>query len=326
MKPSLANILVGLFTLIAAGAAHAGSGGWVAADEVIEAGGEAEASDYEIALAEGDDKTLMAANDAASPATIKKLINAAVRAYERAAKADPTKAEPHYRAANVLFGFFLDCDDSGPRASPLCDPENAKLFRRVVDHWHAFEERAPLDPRIPGFLFDRAILHTKLATEDDLRLGIADYQALLDRPGVWIGQDRGTILGNLAESHMMLGDLDAAIESYRAAVLEPSGGRTSIFYGLAVAYDRDGQGAKAREIITAFGEDAFQKWGLEVIVGDTFYVPEGEVYYYYALAYQALGHDQEAAKNWQRFLDSGAHPIYQPRARAHLAALKAKKP
>ena len=312
MKPTLAALLV----LATAASAHAaGGGGWVAADEVVEL--EAEPSDYALAMAEGDEQALLAAGEAANPATIKKLIARSVRAYERAIKADPEAAEPHWRAANVIFGFFLDCE-----WSTLCDRNNKKLFRRVIEHWNAFEEKAPKDPRLTDVLFDRAILNTKLATDDSLRAAIADYQALLDRG--WPELDESTVLGNLAESHMMLGELDAAIERYREAVQSPGARLTSIFYGLAVAYDRDGQGAKAREIIAAHGDGPFRAWELEVAKGDTFYVPEGEVFYYYGLALQSLGHDTEAIVAWERFIASGAHPEFEPRAQEHLDALKAK--
>ena len=58
--------------------------------------------------------------------------------------------------------------------------------------------------------------------------------------------------------------------------------------------------------------------------GDTFFVPRGEEYYYFALAAEAFDHDEEAVEYWQRYIQSGAHPQFQPRARAHLAALSAK--
>jgi tetratricopeptide (TPR) repeat protein len=322
MKPYLATVLV---VLTAAGGAtvRAGSGDqWVPADEAIEPVVESEASDYDLAMEEGDAAALLAVGGAASPATIKKKIELAVRAYQRAAKADPKAAEPHYRAGNVLYGFYIDCDMGSYRRDPLCDNDNPKLFRRVLEQWHAFETKAPLDPRVNAILFDRAILHTKLATEDDLRAAVLDYQALLDRSTQTA--DLSTVYGNLAESYMMLGDLDQAIPNYQEALR--AGGQTSIAYGLAVAYDRDDQGAKAREIFAAYGETQFETFREEINSPDalTFFVPEGEEFYYLALGYESLGRDAEAVTAWKRFLASGAHPSYQPRAREHLTKLKAK--
>ena len=318
MKSYLATVLV-VLTATGGGAVRAGSGDqWVPADEAIEDVAEPDASDYEIAMAEGDEAALAAAGGAASPATIKKKVELAVRAYQRAAKADPKKAEPHWRAGNMIYGFYMDCEEG---YDALCDKENPKIQRRVLAQWHAFEKKAPLDPRVTSMLFDRAIVHTKLATEDDLRAAVADYEALLDRSGDRLDPN---VYGNLAESHMMLGDLEHAIEFYREALRR--GGGTSVAYGLAVAYDRDYQGAKAREIFAAFRDDEFDRFRKDVDdpSGQTFFVPEGEVHYYLALGYESLGHDAQAIKAWQRFIKSNAHPVYQPRARENLDRLKTK--
>lgn len=319
MKPYLATLLVAL-TAAGGRAARAGGSGdqWVPADEAIEDVAEPDATEYEIAMAEGDEAALAAAGGAASPVTIKKKIELAVRAYERAAKADPRKAEPHWRAANVIYGFYIDCDNG---VDKLCDEENLKISRRVLEHWHAFEDKAPLDPRVTSMLFDRAILHTKQATEDDLRAAVADYEALIDRSGDRLDPN---VHGNLAESHMMLGDLDRAIEFYNLALRH--GGHSSVAYGLAVAYDRDYQGAKAREIFAAWGEEQFDQFLKDLDETDqTFFVPEGEEHYYRALGYESLGRTGAATKAWKRFIDSGAHPIYQPRARENLDRLKTER-
>jgi tetratricopeptide (TPR) repeat protein len=316
------HLAIALVLATAAGAATVRAGGsdsWVPADEAIDPVLDAEVSDYVDAMDEGDEATLFAAGGASNPKTQKKKIEAAVKAYERAAKADPKAAEPHWRAATVLFGFYVDCV---PSIRNVCDDENPDVWRRVLGHWHAFEDRAPLDPRLTAVLFDRAILHTKLATADDLRAAVADYEAALDRSPLLI--DRATVLGNLAESHMMLGDLDEAIENYVQAMR--IGAQPSVHYGLAVAYDRDGQGAKAREIFLAHGQDMFDAFrkDLNDVDSQTFFVPDGEEFYYLALGHESLGDHAQAMKDWKRFLDSGAHPQFQPRAREHLKALAAK--
>jgi tetratricopeptide (TPR) repeat protein len=275
--------------------------------------------DYDAAMAEGDDSALAAASGAANSAATLKLVNRAARAYENAAKARPDLAEPHWRAANVLFGFLVDCD---ALFNAICvDHIDPKLYRRILKHWHAVEELDPLDPRITGVLFDRAIMHTKLATEEDLRASIADYEALLER--VDVGQNLAITLGNLAESYMMIGDLEQSIETYRKAADVTS--EIGPLYGLAVALDRDGQGVLARQILRDLGDGRYMAWVADVSSGSTFYVPDGEVFYYEALANEALGRTKEAARFWQAYLDSGAHPIYQGRARDNLKAVKAKK-
>ena len=62
-----------------------------------------------------------------------------------------------------------------------------------------------------------------------------------------------------------------------------------------------------------------------MIRGDTFFVPEGEKFYYFALGEEAFGLDDDAINFWRLFLNSGAHPQFQPRAKAHLDALLKKR-
>lgn len=232
----------------------------------------------------------------------------AVSVYERAAEVRPDAAEPHYRAAEVLRAHFLD-------APPEPVLEDRELAERALAHWRAFEERAPLDPRVTDTLFDRALVRTRLATEADFERAIAHYQTLLARSDLRSlpGEQVATWLGNLAETYMMVGRLDHAIEMYRRSLeyrAEPACG-----YGLAVALDRDGQTALAREVMASYAATDELR---DLRRGTVFFVPEGEVDYYLALGYEALGKPAQAAEHYRRFLASGAHPRYQPRARENL--------
>lgn len=295
-------------------------------DATAEAPTEAELA-YDEAMDEGDQATRLAASQSTSADQARKLVNRAVKSYETAAELRPDRAEPHWRAGSLLFRMMVDC----PRHEGdtiLCDSTSehvdAPLFQRIIRHWDAAERLAPLDPRIKAILFERAILHTKLATTEDLAAARDDYEKLLDIGSSLEvpGDARGRTLGNLSETYMMLGDLDRSIETYRETILVDSS--ASQMYGLAVAYDRDEQGAKAKEIVSALGEDAFVAWNEDVEVFRTFYVPEGEVWYYKALILEGLGRDKDAVVAWKRFLDSGAHPSYQPRAQDHYDKLRAK--
>jgi hypothetical protein len=62
-----------------------------------------------------------------------------------------------------------------------------------------------------------------------------------------------------------------------------------------------------------------------VMEGRTFFVPRGEEYYYFALAHEAFDENEEAIEYWEKYIQSGAHPEFQPRAKAHLATLSAKR-
>lgn len=305
-----------LFAALLATTAHADTWSEATDDE------QAKQADYEQAMADGDEQALLAASESTSNSRLKKLILKAVEDYERAAIARPDQAEPHWRAANILHGFFLDCDVG----MPLClgDTVDASIYKRIFDHWNALEKIDPLDPRLTDILFERAIMHTRMATDDDLRAATVDYETFLDRENHTsnLGHNDYVVVGNLAESYMMIGELDKAIARYHEAL--DIAAETSLYYGLAVAYDRSGEGAKAREIIASIGEDAWKTWQDDVLRGNTFYVPEGEVYYYVALTNEALGHDEDAMAAWQNFIDSGAHPIFDDRARENLKALRAK--
>jgi tetratricopeptide (TPR) repeat protein len=317
-----------LLVLLVAAPAQAGST-WSSDDTETAA----RADDYARAMSDGDEAALLATSESISPSRQKKFVMQAVKDYERAAKARPDLAEPHWRAANVLYGFFIDCDPTALCLPP--DSVDPALFHRVIAHWDAAEQIDPLDPRLhgnrldAGMLFHRAILRTKLGTDEDITGAIKDYQEWLDQ-GDPADPEHSIVVGNLAESYMMIGDLEHAIPEYQDALKETA--ETSLYYGLAVAYDRDGQGAKARDIVRALGEEQFQEWFMKVQLRETFYVPDGEQFYYLALASESLGHTDEAMVFWRRFIDSGAHPIFDDRARENLTALanaqakKAQKP
>jgi tetratricopeptide (TPR) repeat protein len=172
-------------------------------------------------------------------------------------------------------------------------------------------------------LFRRAILHTKLATKPHLEAASRDYEKILARQDA--GQDGGseTVIGNLAETYMMLGRLDDAIETYKIALRGAAD--TSTWYGYAVALDRDERTQQALDVVKSLGRSQRDLFHARVIQGATFFVPEGEKFYYFALADEALGLDEEAISYWRQFINSGAHPQFQPRAKAHLDALVKKK-
>jgi tetratricopeptide (TPR) repeat protein len=286
---------------------------------------EAARFDYERNLEAGDEDVQLAVSDSEARSKRRHVMHA-LAAYRAAIAAKPDEPEAHYKLGVAEYTFLLACDNRHT-VSLLCDPDNPDpaVMEDVVAHWHKFTELAPLDSRGFALLFPRAILHTKLATKDHFLLAIADYEAILDRrEGSQIGPADDTTLSNLAETYMMVDRLDDAIATYeRAAAI---GADTSTLYGLAVALDRDGQGTRARRIIADQGKDAFEQFQASVAIGRTFFVPEGEAYYYLALVNEALGLNQQAIIHYDLFLRSGAHPQYQARAKHNRDALKAKLP
>ncbi len=290
---------------------------------------------YQRELRDGDDHVHQAASRSSSVVAIRDQVQRAIEAYRRAALAQPSAAEPHFRIGMVLWSFYLQNCDPDPRfghtTSPLADcsaPDaiNRPIAEQAIKAWDTFEARAPLDPRLSGglgsLLFSRAIIHTKLATPAHLAAAARDYEAIIQRTD-GKGEVMSLVWGNLAETYMMLGRLDDAIDAYKEALRH--GGRIATWYGLAVALDRDGRGALARDVVLGQGPAGYRLFRSDVLSRDTFFVPHGEVFYYYALAEEAFGLHDEALEHWNQFVASGAHPHYQPRAREHIDAILARR-
>jgi tetratricopeptide (TPR) repeat protein len=295
---------------------------------------------YDFELEQGDTAVEQANAKSASTTVVKKQLQLAEQHYRAAAAAKPDEGEPYWRIGRMLYSFYFECWDQFPvwagSMSPVCDPLTFDRARAqaVIDAWDAFEARAPLDPRLSAFpladllgrdseiLFHRAILHTKLATHDHLAAAALDYEKVLAR-GDANGLSNETTLSNLAETYMMLDRLEEAIDTYHEALRH--GATSSTQFGLAVALDRAGLGAEATERITILGKKELAQFSHDVLSGHTFFVPEGEKFYYFALAKEALGMPDEAIDDWKAYIDSGAHAEFQPRAKQHLDHLRAEQ-
>ena len=290
---------------------------------------------YESEMRQGDEHALLANSKNASITEIKRQIQNAVLSYKAAAAAKPTAGEPYFRIGKLLYSFFFDCADRSVRqfAAITCNPRgfDRDKARDVIAAWDAFETRAPNDPRLSvavtgdtEILFDRAILHTKLATKQNLEAAARDYEKMLARDDSTADGSSARVLGNLAETYMMLGRMEDALDTYREALRGASD--TATWYGYAVALDRDDNPRPALEIIRALGREQREQFvGSVGPGGTTFFVPDGEKFYYFALSAEAFGYDDEAIDYWQQYLRSGAHPEFQPRAKAHLDALTTRK-
>ena len=280
---------------------------------------------YDAKMLEGDTATLTSTVQSASPQARMESVRRAEAAYRAASTARPKEAEPYFRIGNLIYQTYFECDQT---TLTLCDKIYATPVRAevAINAWNAFEQRAPLDPRIGELLLRRALLNTKLINGlpgDHERLVAAahDYRTALDRSD-GIASTRGDeqLLGNLAETYMMLNQLDDAVTTYLEAVAAGVA-RTSTVYGLAVALDRDGEADQALRRIQNQGEDGFEAFTKEYMRQQIFFVPDGEANYYFALANEAFGNDGAALEFWNRYLQSGAHPEFQPRAKEHIEQL-----
>lgn len=293
---------------------------------------------YDAEMQSGDELVLQAtASRIASRSMIQQLLQRAIASYRNAAKLRINEPEPYYRIARLEYSFYFECGQTALApwiSSPLCPgpgaPFDNKHAQEVIDAWNEFEARAPLDPRLSpvyedassadfSVLFHRAVLHTHFATQDHLVAAIADYEKILERSDA----PNETTLANLAETYMMLGQLEHAVETYRRALRMSHS--TETLYGLAVALDRSERGSQAKELIVSQGRQQMEEFHRRVsILHLTFFVPRGEEYYYFALASEAFGDTANAIDYWQKYLISNAHPEFQPRARSHLEVLLAK--
>ncbi|HEY4182396.1 MAG TPA: tetratricopeptide repeat protein [Kofleriaceae bacterium] len=286
---------------------------------------------YRDAMSQGDGYVQQATAMGVTYVQTKELVEKAIAAYQLAATKRPDEGEPYFRIAETLGTFYTDCPlfvRSGMGVPLTCgrtgrpsklDPARGQ---QASDAWDEFEKRAPLDPRVNDARFERAILRTKLVdTAHDakplLERALEDYQSLLDRADGTSNFEPETVWGNLAETYMMLGRLEEAIDAYKVAV--SMGANASTSYGLAVALDRDDSPAEALDVIRAQGIDAVRQYIIYFKTGAIFYVPDGEEHYYIALLCEAWGHPYIAAVEWQAFIASGAHARYQARAKQHLA-------
>jgi len=288
---------------------------------------------YEASLAEVYAFAARANARSLNAVQVSKLVDQAIDQYTQAAKARPKEGEPYYRIANVLESFFTDCSTftiRGLNMPPTCLGNGRVDLRRAdqtVTAWEQFEKRASLDPRLADSLFSRAILRTKLVQTAKnpkplLEGALADYRALLDRADGLTISPPEQIWGNLAETYMMLGRMEEAIEAYHIALR--LGGDESTAYGLAVALDRDGSPAEALEVIRSQSEELFRRYRGRYSRGEIFYVPPGEEYYYLALVYEAWGRLSESIEFWKQFIRSGAHPQFHGRAKQHIDSLQAQ--
>src|SRR5262245_14685149 len=201
---------------------------------------------YEKEMSDGDDFVRLANSHGTSLANVKHSFELAIVSYRNAAKAMPKAAEPYYRIGKLIQEFYFDCQpDPLNMPPPTCDRNEVhlnelKMARRLVEAWDAFEARAPLDPRVTELLESRAIARTKLVTEEPkkatqyLNGALADYEAALARwkDGLYANRySKKLLYGNLAETYMMVGRLDDAIDAYKEAWA--AGGNISVVYGMA---------------------------------------------------------------------------------------------
>jgi tetratricopeptide (TPR) repeat protein len=248
---------------------------------------------------------------------------AALRSYERALAIGPREREIHDRA--LIAATFIS--DPGPGGPELCAPCRDG-YEGVVRHIDAIRKLHPHDTREVSHAWQLAVVLSKLgglggpAADGYFERAIKEYELwrrLVDETDPNVSRNLSTSYGNAAELLMAVGRLDEAIALYQLSIdlnpLEPLH-----YFGLAVAYDRDGQWEKA---VTTMRDALGRLPGLQRLEADqVFFVPAGDEIYYHALAQLVMGTDREVVRAlFTRFLTKARESKYHARAREHLADL-----
>ena len=231
----------------------------------------------------------------------RRALSDALAAFQEANRANPTKAEGFFWIGKALYELdrlkeAISAFNKARRLNPDYDNDYSMAFTLGIAHskMGAFET-AVLE-------YDQA--ERTLAAQG---LGITDAQNV-----------RATLHGNVAESLMALGRLEEAIQRYRASVaLQP--GYALAWWGLAIALDRDEQISKAREAVTrALAGDPDMR---ALTSEGVFFIPAGDIHYYFAFGYWAKGDLVRSKKEWESFLAALPRSQWAYRAQAHLAQL-----
>jgi TonB family protein len=197
-------------------------------------------------------------------------------------------------------------------------------LERLEEAIPALERVLALEPQFPGaytVAFDLGIAYSKrgqferaVAAYEKAERHVAD-----DGEGeMTLRARRATLQGNSAEALMALGRLDEALQRYREAIANHP--RDPLLrWGLAVAYDRDEQVSKAtQEAQQALTMDrAMARLTSEHV----FFIPDGDIHYYFALGHLVQGNVEESKKHWKLFINNLPDSQWVPRARTHLAQL-----
>lgn len=223
----------------------------------------------------------------------------ALAAFDLATQALPDEAEGHLWRGNVLF----EMNDA----------------RGAVDAWDRAREIDPMLAESVRPSFDMAIALSK--TEDYVRT-VAEYERIVPRLGA--GEDpefRAGVFANCAEAQMAQGrdHLDAAVRNYRRSIEEVSTYRLG-HWGLAVALDRQGSAAEARQEarLAVEGDPAMSS----LRRGGVFFTPAYEMHAYLALGHEAQLHPTLALDEWRQYLaDGGTAGPWRDVAERHVAEL-----
>jgi tetratricopeptide (TPR) repeat protein len=279
-------------------------------------------------------------------ARMKEAADLAVRKLEQALERDPDNADVHLLLGTIYYDILYQYYEDDLPLSARHD----EVGLAAIEHFNAFERLAPEDPRRTNFArgasndnfggvpfvrstyqFKRSIVYTKLGGDENYENALVDYDYLMavTPRGLVNAEWTANVLTNSAEILMALGRLDDAIERYQAGIEYRDD--ALYHYGLAVALDRAGQtetalehmrlGAKFDGYLAGDGtgsQATFASLAKETV----FFIPDGEIHYYYGLGYEALGETAQAVSHFKAFLRAVPDSRYRKLAEDHLQFLR----
>jgi tetratricopeptide (TPR) repeat protein len=238
------------------------------------------------------------------------------------------RGSPHLRARH-----FEDALAAFLAATRSCPTEALGHFwlgktyyqlERMKDAIGAFKQVRKLKPDFSddySMAFKLGIAYSKLGKFEEAVTEYSRAERILAARGQGSTDatfGRSLLHANAAESLMAIGRLDEAIQRYEDSVALYPGYKLA-WWGLAVAYDRDEQISKAQEALQkAMSGDSTMS---ALTAKDVFFVPGGDIHYYFALGHESRGDGPAARKAWQQFLGELPKSPWAFRARDHLAAL-----
>jgi tetratricopeptide (TPR) repeat protein len=256
------------------------------------------------------------------PAVVLDHARAAISAYERALALGPDDAELHFRA--LVAAQYIDQHRGG---MPLC-AACRDGYEAVVRHVDGMRRADPRDPRDVEATWEVCIALSKLGglggqgADPYFERAVAEYlrwHKMIDEANPIHSHSVAIAYSNAAELLMALGRMEEAIDNYRAAI-EAYPTDSLPYYGLAVGYDRDGQWEKARNTMSeALTRDPNIQ---QLTANGVFFVPEGDLFYYQALAHEVRGDRAAAQTYYERYLVHGKGSRFAARAREHVEELR----
>ncbi len=262
------------------------------------------------------------------PPQVLEHARAALAAYERAL-AISEDADTHYRA--MVAARYID--ERGGVCGSCRDG-----FEAVLRHIDGLRRVDPMNTRELELTWEAGVVLSKLGalggvdSDADFERAIVEYDRwhrLADEANPDHASAVAITYANQAELQMAAGHLEDAIDEYNASI-DLNSTEPLAYYGLAVAYDRDGQWSKA---VAAMQNALSLDRNISRLEQDgVFFVPDGDIFYYYGLAHEVLAEyvvmperREEfltlAATEYNRFLNRAHASKYTARAREHLDEL-----